>query len=820
MAGVICLLSPLTACEKQPTNQGAGQSDASDNSSSDGEKLAADEGTVVVNDNVFRETCRLFYQTELHRYAQLVTTPKRELFAQMRAAIAGLENMARLAPKTLPAETRDEVKALLADSIELFSFNEVQASQYVLHKDLGVAAKPMDMDKLETLLGRCAERITKWQGSGVNTEADADPAVKKASESYNQATMLHVAPAWFSIILDRAPQRDPYVRVLAYLLSVSDRRILIMHRRPQPEAARDYVFLTYRNWATSTLTTVRALPLDKFPDKTKREALRKLRDSLVAALEVDVDQPQRSIILSGSSSQTGEDKMREGRVLSAAAPALRSITTDEGALKDAGFGDVPVKSRLQMDDAITGSKSDTKDDGKSPKVPDESGGGARARITAAALLAKNEEYLAALLAFESARTLFLEAKMPEGAADCEMGMGEVLAKTGKSEEAIKHLEAALNAYEKLPGTEESRKVCRNRLQEERAGVELREGATLARAERFAEAIPHFRSALAQLQKVDSRAEIAGDCHMAMAFALAQLHKFKEANESYLAAYAIYKEIPGTQDKRKLCNAGNELLNRMLVDYFVDRPYEDSDKKRPSNAPAREVTRSKAGDSSPHAAADAGDVESLKKLVSSGAQVDMRNELGETLLHRAAMSGKSEAVEFLLDHSADVNATQGTGYDALHLAAMFGQLDVVQLLLKRGAEIDRPCGGTRWTALHAASMHGEPRVVEALLSAGADVNATDTVSRSALSWAAEEGDIDIVQLLLKGKADVRNTTENSKYTPLHFAAMKGNKAVVVLLLDAKAEINARNKSGETPLKLALSNDHKEVGEVLRDRGGTE
>jgi ankyrin repeat protein len=118
------------------------------------------------------------------------------------------------------------------------------------------------------------------------------------------------------------------------------------------------------------------------------------------------------------------------------------------------------------------------------------------------------------------------------------------------------------------------------------------------------------------------------------------------------------------------------------------------------------------------------------------------------------------------------------------------------------------------------MHGEPRVVEALLSAGADVNATDTVSRSALSWAAEEGDIDIVQLLLKGKADVRNTTENSKYTPLHFAAMKGNKAVVVLLLDAKAEINARNKSGETPLKLALSNDHKEVGEVLRDRGGTE
>jgi hypothetical protein len=54
--------------------------------------------------------------------------------------------------------------------------------------------------------------------------------------------------------------------------------------------------------------------------------------------------------------------------------------------------------------------------------------------------------------------------------------------------------------------------------------------------------------------------------------------------------------------------------------------------------------------------------------------------------------------------------------------------------------------------------------------------------------------------------------------LHFAAEYGHRAMVELLLASKAEVDATADYGHTPLRLATTNHHKEVAELLRQRGG--
>jgi ankyrin repeat protein len=56
--------------------------------------------------------------------------------------------------------------------------------------------------------------------------------------------------------------------------------------------------------------------------------------------------------------------------------------------------------------------------------------------------------------------------------------------------------------------------------------------------------------------------------------------------------------------------------------------------------------------------------------------------------------------------------------------------------------------------------------------------------------------------------------------LQFAAGRGLKDVAELLLAKGADVNAKDSYGGTPLKLADSNGHAGLAELLRQRGGHE
>ena len=61
----------------------------------------------------------------------------------------------------------------------------------------------------------------------------------------------------------------------------------------------------------------------------------------------------------------------------------------------------------------------------------------------------------------------------------------------------------------------------------------------------------------------------------------------------------------------------------------------------------------------------------------------------------------------------------------------------------------------------------------------------------------------------------NAKDNNGETPLHAAALNGHKEIAELLIEKGADLNAKNVVGMTPLHYATT---KEIADLLRKHGG--
>jgi len=124
------------------------------------------------------------------------------------------------------------------------------------------------------------------------------------------------------------------------------------------------------------------------------------------------------------------------------------------------------------------------------------------------------------------------------------------------------------------------------------------------------------------------------------------------------------------------------------------------------------------------------------------------------------------------------------------------------------------------AVHYAAQERDPAgrrrrldVVKLLLERGADPNDRDeSRGRTPLHMAAEYGDMELVDLLIRYRADV-NAPDRDRNTPLHYAVMRGHKHVAEFLLKNRANSNAQNKEGRTPLHIAALNNNIEIAQLL-------
>lgn len=226
--------------------------------------------------------------------------------------------------------------------------------------------------------------------------------------------------------------------------------------------------------------------------------------------------------------------------------------------------------------------------------------------------------------------------------------------------------------------------------------------------------------------------------------------------------------------------------------------------------------------------------------------------GNSLLHDAAECARpAEMLALLLKHGgeelkAQLEGTDGMGQTPLHKAAKMGNLDAMDFLIAEGAALS-PCDGYQNTPLLLASVFSPvPEAVIRMIDAGAPKDQLNMFGACGLHKTAMHGNYVSMEVLLRYLPEWKDHPkvaqngfghylglthelmwhlgqrswavtlfgQNPSGTPLHDAARMGYTACIQLLLEAGADLNAKGRSGWTPVQLALDNGHFEIVKLMQ------
>ena len=216
---------------------------------------------------------------------------------------------------------------------------------------------------------------------------------------------------------------------------------------------------------------------------------------------------------------------------------------------------------------------------------------------------------------------------------------------------------------------------------------------------------------------------------------------------------------------------------------------------------------------------------LEMLLKNGWDVNSQNSLGATPLHYAALrkdSGKKVA-SLLLKSLANTQISTNLGHTALHLACERYKPELVSLLLEFKASptsVDR----SNNTPLHMLLLSPgrdtiAREIVELLLKAGSRPETKNRDGNDALLLACKQGFSKVCQLLMQSGGNPRTTNDQGN-TLVHECAQAGHAELTDMLLDLEVPyINVANIDGDTPLHLAVKNNHAEVAASLIRKGSS-
>ena len=260
----------------------------------------------------------------------------------------------------------------------------------------------------------------------------------------------------------------------------------------------------------------------------------------------------------------------------------------------------------------------------------------------------------------------------------------------------------------------------------------------------------------------------------------------------------------------------------------------------------------------HWAAEAGNIETLRQLLTSGSDVYSTCREWETALHVATRCGHPKCVEALISAGAELEVGDLDGRSPLHLAAATGRLECVKALISRGADAD-------WedekglTALHIALMYGKIECVQPLVDEMVKSESFVGPIEPEYDWGGYNWDsirvdhFDIRELremneaLFKAYVNALSTLKGARewlLTAVHSigyidmlvsmglelesdggwagralleAARYGNPKYVSALLDAGVHDDVTDEQGQSALLLAARHGHSECIDAFGDAG---
>lgn len=217
----------------------------------------------------------------------------------------------------------------------------------------------------------------------------------------------------------------------------------------------------------------------------------------------------------------------------------------------------------------------------------------------------------------------------------------------------------------------------------------------------------------------------------------------------------------------------------------------------------------------------------------------------TSMHKCAETNNLSGLHFFLK-TEDVNAKDRWGNTCLVLACERGYPGFVDVLLEHGAD-PSVRNNKGWTAAHAATVGGHSRIFHALWETGAPVDERDNTGATPAHYAAQADNVEGLMMIhkcqghpggapaapagagdakdgedaaaapTKPKVDVLEGRMNNGNTPAHVAALFDSPAALTYLHKTGADLEARCKSGETPMIKAARAQALRALKFLTDNG---
>ncbi len=191
----------------------------------------------------------------------------------------------------------------------------------------------------------------------------------------------------------------------------------------------------------------------------------------------------------------------------------------------------------------------------------------------------------------------------------------------------------------------------------------------------------------------------------------------------------------------------------------------------------------------HAAAAAGNVAEIERLVAAGANRELRDGNGRTPLHVAAYRRQYDAARLLMERGANPNALDAQRYDIVTIAAVADDVPMLRVALAGGTSARNVTSPYDGTALIAAAHLGHDEVVKVLIGAGAPLDHVNN-----LGWTA------VIEAIVLGNGGKRHTE------------------TLRALIAAGANPNLADGRGTTPLALARGRGYAGMVEMLERAGG--
>jgi len=176
----------------------------------------------------------------------------------------------------------------------------------------------------------------------------------------------------------------------------------------------------------------------------------------------------------------------------------------------------------------------------------------------------------------------------------------------------------------------------------------------------------------------------------------------------------------------------------------------------------------------------GDLGTVEKLVSQGADINYTDQWNNCAVFTAAWEGKIEALKLYKELGATIELEDN---NPLCNSAYNGQANSVKWLLENGANATFTFKKTGENALHytickTSEMDERAEIVKMLIDAGCDVNKKTIRGAETLCFMRDA--------FLKSE------------TPLHRAAAFGNETIIKFLLEAGADPSTKDANGDSPI----------------------